>query len=128
MGWLQAIGYGLKLYGAYKQSKSAGENDRVNAVYARSRGLREAANIRKDGKKHIGRMRVAIAKSGFRSTGSVMEEVYRTAGDIEANAQEVLASSTQSANSYLASAGNSRSAANAKFATTALSIFSNYYN
>jgi hypothetical protein len=45
-------------------------------------------------------MYIAVAKSGFRPTGSVMDEIYRTAGDIEENAQNALRRGNQSAWAY----------------------------
>jgi len=126
MGWLQAIGYGMQVMGAYNKYKSAGENDRLNAAMSRSRGLRNAASKRREGRKHLGRMRVAIAKSGFRSTGSVMEELYRTAGDIETNAQELLLTANQTAYSYDVSASNAKSKAKGELASSLFKAYSSY--
>jgi len=124
MNGAQTTGGILQVLGAYNTYKTAGDNDRVNATIARSMGLRNATTTRKQGRKHIGRMRVAIAKSGFRSTGSVMEELYRTAGDIETNAQEILLTANQTAYSYEVSASNAKSKAKGDFVSSIFSAVS----
>jgi hypothetical protein len=51
-------------------------NDQENAKIERDYAIREATRIRRKGEKQLGDMYIAVAKSGFRPTGSVMDEIY----------------------------------------------------
>jgi hypothetical protein len=49
----------------------AGANDQENAKIERDYAIREATRIRRKGEKQLGDMYIAVAKSGFRPTGSL---------------------------------------------------------
>jgi hypothetical protein len=56
-------------------AKSAGGADELNAQLQIRKGIKNARQIRKDGAKSVARMRTAVAKSGFQTTGSVLDAI-----------------------------------------------------
>ena len=115
-GWAGMLGSVIQAYGA-------GANDQENAKIERDYAIREATRIRRKGEKQLGDMYIAVAKSGFRPTGSVMDEIYRTAGDIEENAQNALRRGNQSAWAYDERAKNAKSQAKLKVVSSLLSSY-----
>lgn len=117
-GYMGILGSAMNAYGG-----GSGENDRENAMIERENGIREATRIRREGSKHLGVMHTTSAKSGFRPTGSIMEEIYRVAGDIEENAQNALRKGNQSAWAYDKRAKNAKKQANLKMFSSVMSSF-----
>lgn len=116
-GWVGILGSVLQSYGA-------GENDKENAKIEREYAIKEATRIRRDGEKQLGEMHVAVAKSGFRPTGSVMEHIYTVAGDVEENAQNALVRGNQSAWAYKERSKNDKRQAKLKVVSSVLSSYS----
>jgi hypothetical protein len=48
----------------------------------------------------VARMRTAVAKSGFQTTGSVLDAIIDRAGDVEEDAQNIIVQSKINADAY----------------------------
>lgn len=98
----------LGLIGDIMGAKSAGGADELNAQLQIRKGIKNARQIRKDGAKSVARMRTAVAKSGFQTTGSVLDAIIDRAGDVEEDAQNIIVQSKINADAYNDKARNAK--------------------
>ena len=85
-----------------------GDASERNGEIAMQRARQQAHYTRQKGQRKLAAGRVAIAKSGFVPTGSVVDALVQMAGDIEEDAQNRLTEGRQNQQSYNAQASNSR--------------------
>jgi hypothetical protein len=109
----------LGMVGDIMKAESAGSQDEINAQLQIRKGIKTARQVRKEGAKSVAKMRTAVAKSGFQTTGSVLDAIIDRAGDVEEDAQNLIVQSKINADAY-----NDR-ARNAKYQQY-MSIFSSF--
>jgi hypothetical protein len=100
-GYLGAIG-------DIMTAESEGSQDELNAQLQIRKGLKNARQIRKEGAKSVAKMRTAVAKSGFQTTGSVLDAIIDRAGDVEEDAQNIIIQSKINADAYNDRARNAK--------------------
>jgi hypothetical protein len=98
----------LGLVGDIMSAKSAGSADELNAQLQIRKGIKNARQVRKDGAKSVAKMRTAVAKSGFQTTGSVLDAIAERAGDVEEDAQNIIIQSKINADAYNDKARNAK--------------------
>lgn len=86
IGGMAAIGGGLQAKGMLDQGAAEKAASEYNALISEEKGRQQEALIRRESRRHRGRMRAAIAKSGVTTEGSPLIALAESAANAEFDA------------------------------------------